>query len=63
MTSDMWDSKLLGGSIKRKIVNPDLIHERSKRNFDRQEFAEFVISKEVIEDMRIVEEEILLNPH
>lgn len=63
MTIESWDSKYLGGSIKRQIVNPDLTHERSKRNFDKQEFAEFVISKEVIEDMRIVEEEILLNPH
>ena len=29
-----WDAKFLGGSIKRNIVNPDLLEERAKCNFD-----------------------------
>ena len=29
-----WDPKLLGGSIKRGIVNPDLEEERKKLTFD-----------------------------
>lgn len=33
MTSD-FDTSKLGGSIKRNIVNPDLIEEMEKRNFD-----------------------------
>jgi hypothetical protein len=29
-----WDSNILGGSIKRKILNPDLKEERDKCTFD-----------------------------
>jgi hypothetical protein len=32
----------LGGSIKRKIVNPDLQEERDKRVFDRKELDDFL---------------------
>jgi hypothetical protein len=31
--STNWDSTFLGGSIKRDIVNPDLVEERAKCNF------------------------------
>jgi len=37
-TSDSaWDAKALGGSWKRKIVNPDLLEERAKCTFDQTE--------------------------
>ena len=45
---------MLGGSIKRNIVNPDLISERAKCNFDKKEFAEFVLSKEVLNEMNVI---------
>ena len=32
-----FDPEVLGGSIKRKIVNPILIKERAKCNFDKNE--------------------------
>ena len=36
MTSDKidFDPKILGGSVKRGIVNPDLGEERKKCDFD-----------------------------
>ena len=34
MSKETWDSKLLGGSVKNKIVNPDLEEERKKCTFD-----------------------------
>lgn len=33
----VFDPKELGGSIKRKVMNPDLVEEREKCNFDRNE--------------------------
>ena len=33
----VFDPKVMGGSIKRRIVNPDLLEERAKCNFDREE--------------------------
>ena len=30
-----FDPEILGGSIKNKIVNPDLLAERAKCNFDK----------------------------
>lgn len=43
MTSSDWDANKLGGSVKRNIVNPDMIEEREKCNFDKTEFAHFVL--------------------
>jgi hypothetical protein len=39
---------LLGGSIKRNLINPDIAEERAKCNFDKKEFAEFIYTKEII---------------
>lgn len=33
----VFDPKVLGGSIKRRIVNPELLEERAKCNFDQNE--------------------------
>ncbi len=38
---DDFDPKVLGGSIKRGIVNPDLLEERAKRTFEAAELEEF----------------------
>ena len=35
--SQEFDPRVMGGSIKRKIVNPDLAEERSKCNFDKEQ--------------------------
>ena len=32
-----FDPKVLGGSVEKKIVNPDLIEERAKCTFDKEE--------------------------
>jgi len=37
MTSTEFDPKVMGGSIKRKIVNPDLLDERALCTFDKDE--------------------------
>ena len=42
-----FDPAVLGGSIKRKIVNPLLLEERAKCNFDRNEAFCAYYSKEV----------------
>lgn len=57
MTSD-FDPKILGGSIKRDIVNPDLLEERAKCNFDQTELANFVLGTDITEEMRVLREEI-----
>lgn len=43
-----FDPKILGGSVKRKIVNPDLQEERDKCDFDQQEMADFIFGPEVV---------------
>ena len=42
-----WDAKLLGGSIKRGIVNPDLQQERDSCAFDKVELEKFVWGDEI----------------
>jgi DNA-binding PadR family transcriptional regulator len=41
----------LGGSIKRKIVNPDLQEERDSSQLNRYELEEFFITKDGQESM------------
>lgn len=53
-----WNTKLLGGSVKRNIVNPDMQEERDKCNFNKTELAEFIISKQTIDEMTVLKEEI-----
>lgn len=43
-----WDAKTLGGSIKRKIVNPDLQAERDACAFDKNELEQFIWGKKVV---------------
>ena len=38
----------LGGSIKRKIVNPDLQEERDKRVFDHKELEKFLSGNDIV---------------
>ena len=57
MTSD-WDTSKLGGSIKRNIINPDLLEEQQKRNFDPKEFANFVLGENIVDEMNAVYKEL-----
>ena len=41
-----FDPEILGGSIKNKIVNPDLIAERAKCSFDKKEAYETIFNEE-----------------
>lgn len=42
--TDNWDAERLGGSIKRNIVNPDLIEERKNCAFDKEEILDFMVN-------------------
>lgn len=43
----------MGGSIKRKIVNPDLLEERAKCNFDRDEAFKVLYPEEQIAEFKL----------
>ena len=58
-----WDAVKLGGSVKRNIVNPDLIEERQKLNFDKRELLEFIISKEAADDIDELNHYIKMDPN
>ena len=57
-----FDPKILGGSVKRNIVNPDLIEERAKCSFDKQELASFMYSEESLKELQEILEFIKTNP-
>ena len=52
MSKDDFDPKLLGGSIKRNIVNPDLIEERQKLAFDQKELELFMFGESMINEVQ-----------
>ena len=52
MSKDDFDPKLLGGSIKRNIVNPDLIEEREKLAFDQKELELFMFGESMINEVQ-----------
>ena len=47
-----FDTALLGGSIKRGIVNPDLLEERKNLNFDQEELNLFLLGEDVVGQMK-----------
>jgi len=52
----------LGGSIKRKFVNPDLQEERDASRIDREELAEFIVGKAGVESWRDFAKDIAQHP-
>lgn len=52
MSSAEFDTALLGGSIKRDIVNPDLLEERQKLTFDQKELELFIYGEQMVKDMQ-----------
>ena len=57
-----FDPKVLGGSIKRNIVNPDLVEEREKTAFDKIEFSSFMLGEEVLEEIKEIRAFISAEP-
>ena len=62
MSDKEWDAAKLGGSMKRKIVNPDLAEERAKCAFDQAELACFTLTKYVYDKSMEVHAHIERNP-
>lgn len=46
---DNFDPKVLGGSVKRGITNPDLIEERAKCDFDTREMVITLFGQELVD--------------
>ena len=58
-----FDPKVMGGSIKRKIVNPALVEERAKCNIDQRElFVHFAGSEEQADLLLNEQKKILADP-
>ncbi len=51
----MWDAKILGGSIQRGIVNPDLIKERQNCDFNQQELEDLILGPSVKKNKKMQE--------
>ena len=52
----------LGGSIKNKITNPDLLEERNKVTFDRDECMTFMMGDDWISDFADFQQDIKDHP-
>jgi hypothetical protein len=52
----------LGGSMKLKIVNPDLAEERAKLVFDKQEITDVVLDASVVARSNFFADEIVKHP-
>ena len=59
---DNFDPKKLGGSIKRGIVNPDLLEERANRQFDAAELELLYFGPEATEKIHKVSDFIDKHP-
>ena len=57
-----FDPKILGGSVKRGIVNPDLLEEREKCDFDQRELTLSIFGKENVEYIEQVDSFIERHP-
>lgn len=47
---------MLGGSVKRGIVNPDLAEERAKCDFDQRELTAFLYGQKVVDFVKKVDD-------
>ena len=62
MSEKEWDAAHLGGSMKRNIVNPDLIDERAKLAFDRFELQKFTLGEWLYEKNKELDDFMNQNP-
>ena len=60
--TDNFDSKVLGGSAKRGIVNPDLEEERKKCDFDQEEMRNYLFGSELVAMIESVHDWVEKNP-
>ena len=60
--SDSFDPQVLGGSVKRGIVNPDLIEERQKCDFDQREMAYYLFGEELLNSIESTHDFIESHP-
>ena len=51
-----------GGSMKRKIVNPDLLEERAKLAFDKQDVSDVILDKKVESLYKEYAEDLIKHP-
>jgi len=51
-SADNFDPRILGGSIKRNIVNPDLEEERKNCNFNKSELADYILGEDVHQEIK-----------
>ena len=49
--TDNFDPKVLGGSVKRGIVNPDLVEERNKCDFDQNELKLYLFGEDEVNNI------------
>ena len=57
-----FNPKVLGGSVKRGIVNPDLLEERAKCDFDQREMIHFLFGAENVKYVETLHDFIEANP-
>ena len=57
-----FDPKILGGSVKRGIVNPDLLEERAKCNFDQDELKYYIFGTDLVTMVEKVSDYITTHP-
>lgn len=57
-----FDPKILGGSVKRGIVNPDLLEERAKCDLDQRELCVFLYGQPLIDFVEGINDFIERNP-
>ena len=50
--TDNFDPKVLGGSVKRGIVNPDLVEERKKCDFDQNQLSLYLFGEAEIKNIK-----------
>ena len=52
MQKEVFDKSPQGGSVKAKIINPDLEAERKKLAFDQAEMERFIMGDEFVSDIQ-----------
>lgn len=57
-----FDPSVLGGSVKRRIVNPDLLEERAKCNFNQRELCLFLFGQSLVDYIEGVSDFLNENP-
>ena len=58
----VFDPEVLGGSIKRKIVNPDLAKERALCSFDKEEAFKVLYPEDIRYEFKLVQDLIKKHP-